>query len=165
MSQDEVEVDSETKLPIWKAVYHYIEMDKAIKLWHQEEPQICAVLKTKTPGTGKLYHDAPKFHHVARAELKRALKLFTWANLQDMSYDIKYIKNAYLKNPVLGKNLFLLSQCAPSYFASQASNRSQGAYLTIKGSVNSGPICCVIAGIVQECRLMGDHYGYITTSR
>ncbi|KAF8576432.1 hypothetical protein K439DRAFT_1622842 [Ramaria rubella] len=156
-SQDEVEVDSEMELPIRKAVYHYIEMDKAIKLWRQDKPQICAVLKTKTPGPGKLYHDTPKFHHAAHAELKCALKLFTWADLQDMSYDIKYIKNAYLKNPVLGKNLFLLSQCAPSYFASQASNRSRGVYLTIKGSVDSGPICCVIAGIVQECQLMGDH--------
>ncbi|KAF8589826.1 hypothetical protein K439DRAFT_1612401 [Ramaria rubella] len=91
-SQDEVELDSETELPIRKQVYHYVKMDKAIKDWHKDEPQSCAVLKTKTPGTGSLYQYAPKFHQTlspARAELKHPLKLFTWSDLQDMSYDIK----------------------------------------------------------------------------
>ncbi|KAF8580744.1 hypothetical protein K439DRAFT_1619554 [Ramaria rubella] len=61
-SPDEGDLNSETKLPTWKPVYHYVEMDKAIKVWHKDESQTCAVLKSKTPGTGTLYHNAPKFH-------------------------------------------------------------------------------------------------------
>ncbi|KAF8592457.1 hypothetical protein K439DRAFT_1610259 [Ramaria rubella] len=90
--KDDVNINSDVELPVRKQVYHYIEMEKALKKWHEDEPKECAVLtaQTKTPGTGSLYKNAPKFHCAVRAELKRALKLFTWPDLQDMNYKIKY---------------------------------------------------------------------------
>ena len=69
-------------------------------------------------------------------------------------------RDAYFRSPILGTELFLLSQCPPCFFKTAlVPGRAQTEYLTTAypEGVDMGPVCILMFGISQNSELKGGH--------